>query len=109
MQPIAPDAAGLVDGVMRAGHDEDLPQVAPGLDVPRFLQQIGAHAAGGLAEKLGDVQHAKGMGTQPAGKRAPGDVERHLRVDPGKQVEIGSRANGAISQSNPRAGRSCGS
>jgi hypothetical protein len=64
VEPVAADAVPLVDRVTRAGNDQDLPQLGTRLYIARLLEQVGANAAGGLPEELGDVQYAECVGTK---------------------------------------------
>src|SRR5204862_5740242 len=87
VQPEAADAARLENGIARTGYHDRLAEPGTTLDVPRLLQQIGAHPAGGLAEELRDVQYPElGRGAKPRGELDPGDVQRGPRRRGGAQL-----------------------
>lgn len=67
MKSVASDPGGLVDRVVRAGHNYHLTQVRTRLDIPCFLKQVGADPSGGFADELGDIQHAKSLRPQTRG------------------------------------------
>ena len=108
VQPVTADAARLEDLVPRAGHHDGLAQLGPPLDVARLLQQVGADAAGGLAEELGDVEHAElGGGPEPGRQLEARDVQGGARARRRDQLQVQHPARGRVSQSSPRAGRPC--
>src|SRR4051794_14078923 len=67
VEPVTADTVTLMNRVVGAGYDQDLPQLGARLDILGFLQQVGANAAGGLPEELGDVQNSERVGTEPLG------------------------------------------
>ncbi len=106
VQAIAAHAARLEDLVARAGDDDRLPQLRPPLDVARLLEQVGPDAAGGLAEELGDVEHAERRARpEPRRELDAGNVQRRPGARRGDHLEVRHPAGGRVSQSNPRAGR----
>ena len=105
MKPITADAISLVNRVARAGYHQHLAQLGPRFYIAGLLQQISTDPTGGLAEELGDVEHAECTGPKPPRESATRDVQRRRRISAGKGLEIRQRQDGGLSQSSPRAGR----
>ena len=106
MEAIAAHPAGLEDLVAGPGEDDGLAQLRSLLDIAGLLQDIRADAAGGLAEELGDVQHAElGGRAESRRKVEPRDVQGGARPGRGDQLQVEQPAGGRVSQSSPRADR----
>jgi hypothetical protein len=67
-----------VDSVVSSGRNhQNLAERRISLDVARLLQQIGANAAGLLAEILGDVENCEaGVGTERRRETGAGKIDR---------------------------------
>src|SRR6185295_8912869 len=75
-----------------------------------LLEQVGPDAAGGLAEELGDVEHAEcRTGTEPRWELDAGNVQRRPGARRSDHLEVRHPPSGRVSQSSPRAGRRFGS
>src|SRR4051794_21437561 len=63
VEPVTADPVALVNRVVGAGNDQDLPQIGPRLDIAGLLEQVGPNAAGSLPEEFGNVEDAESVRT----------------------------------------------